>query len=193
MKRLFLRRLLVLVLLQGAWGLAQALPLTYSFDLGAAGSGSFSIKPNAAAPKVEAIELSAFEWDITGVGAFDLADLSVFSFGRWSAVNGLQPNASGLLSLGFALKTNTRSDTGVACAICIVAAQVAPSGVVNNQAAARTVVRAAGSPCGTSGVCQRLTARLGVVPEPASWPLVALALAMGPWFGRRPEPGQARG
>ena len=185
MKNLLLRRLLVLLLLHGAWGLAQALPLTYSFDLGAAGNGSFSIKPNAAAPQVEAIELSAFEWEIAGVGAFDLADLSVFGFGRWSPVNGLQPNSRGLLPLGFVLKTNTRSDTGVACAICIVAAQLAPPGAVNNQAAGRAVVRTSGSPCGTSGLCQGLTPRLSVVSEPASMSLLALALLMSPWTGRR--------
>lgn len=196
MKNNLVRRLLMLVLLQGAWGLAQALPLTYTFDLGAAGSGGFSIKSNASAPQVDATELSAFAWDIAGVGRFDLADLSVFSFGRWSALNGLQPNANGLLTLGFLLKTNTRGDTGVACAICIVAAQVALPGADNNRsaarAAARVVVRAVDSPCGNSGACRGVTPRLGVVPEPASWSLAALALVMGPCLARRRQPAEAR-
>ena len=184
MKSNFVRRLLALVVLQAAWGLAQAVPLTYIFDLGVAGSGSFSIKSNATAPQVDALELSAFAWDIASVGAFDLADLSVFSFSRWNPLHGLQPNTNGLLSLGFLLKTNTRSSTGVACAICIVAAQVAPPGVNNNRAAARVVLRALGSPCG-SGACRPLTPRLGVVPEPASLSLAVLALAVVPWLGRR--------
>lgn len=196
MKSNLLRRLLILVALQGAWGLAQALPLTYTFDLGTAGSGSFSIKSNTSAPQVDATELSAFEWDIAGVGGFDLADLSVFSFGRWSPLNGLQPNANGLLSLGFVLKTNTRSDSGVACAICIVAAQLAPPAADNNRsaarAAARVVVRAADSPCGRTGSCRGVTPRLGVVPEPASWSLAALALMMGAGLGRRRRPVDAR-
>ena len=184
MKSNFVRRLLALVVLQAAWGLAQAVPLTYTFDLGVAGSGSFSIKSNATAPQVDALELAAFAWDIANVGAFDLADLSVFSFSRWSPLHGLQPNTNGLLSLGFLLKTNTRSSTGVACAICIVAAQVAPPGVNNNRAAARVVLRALSSPCG-SGACRPLTPRLGVVPEPASLSLAVLALAIVPWLGRR--------
>ena len=183
MKSIFLRRLLALVMLQAAWGLAQAVPLTYTFDLGVAGNGSFTIKSNATAPQVDALELSAFAWDIAGVGAFDLADLSVFSFSRWSPLHGLQPNGNGLLSLGLLLKTNTRSSTGVACAICIVAAQVASPGVDNQRAAARVVVRALGSPCG-SGACRPLTPRLGVVPEPASLSLAALAVAIVPWLGR---------
>ncbi len=184
MKSIFLRRLLALVMLQAAWGLAQAVPLTYTFDLGAAGTGSFTIKSNATAPLVDALELSAFAWNIASVGAFDLADLSVFSFSRWSPLHGLQPNANGLLSLGLLLKTNTRSNTGVACAICIVAAQVAPPGVDNKRAAARVVVRALGSPCG-AGACRPLTPHLGVVPEPASLSLAALALVIVPWLGRR--------
>lgn len=187
----FLRRMLALVALLGAWGCAQALPLKYTFDLGAAGSGSFSIKSNATAPLVDRSELSAFDWHIAGVGGFDLTDLSVFSFGRWSSLNGLQPNANGLLSLGFVLKTNTRSDTGVACAICIVAAQVAPPGVKNSLAAARVVVRATGSPCGSRGACRALTPHLGVVAEPASWSLSALALTLGPWLRRRRQPRPA--
>jgi len=178
-------RLLALLLMVAGVGIAQATPLHYSFDFGTAGFGDFTVKADASAPLVEQTELSSFNWHVGGMGAFDLADLAAFNFSNWSPLLGAAPTNSGWLSLGFLLKTNTQSDTGVACVFCTATAQLAMPGTTLPGAIVRTRIRAVGSPCGT-GTCVGQTPTLTVVqapsngptavPEPSALALVALAL-----------------
>ncbi|MBK8960528.1 MAG: hypothetical protein IPM80_19460 [Proteobacteria bacterium] len=195
------RLLLLLVLVLGT-GIVRATPLHYSFDLGAAGSGDFTIRADASAPLVDQTELASFNWLVNGVGAFDLADLSTFSFSNWSPLLGASINSSGWVSLGFALKTSTLSDTGVACVLCFSTAQVAAPGTTVQGALARTRIRASASPCGTN-LCTSQTPSLALVaealaigpaavPEPSAMSLLALALLM-PAATRRARGARAAG
>ena len=93
------------------------------------------------------------------------------------------------MTLGFLLKTNTQSDTGVATA------QVAMPGTVHLGTSARVRIRAAGTPCVT-GTCvspsplvaivpEPLAIRPAAVPEPTALSLAALALFGVPLMQRR--------
>lgn len=179
-------RLLALLLLVTTVGVARATPVHYSFDFGSAGSGDFVIKADASAPMVEAGELTSFNWQVAGVGAFDLADLAAFNFSNWSPLLGATPTSSGLIALGFALKSGALSSTGVACTLCVSTAQLAAPGTSNQGALARTRVRASGSPCGNA-LCVSSTPTLALVaaplattptnvPEPSSLALAGVAL-----------------
>jgi hypothetical protein len=192
-------RLLALLLLVAGVGVAQAVPLHYSFDLGSAGFGDFRIKADATAPLVDQLELTSFNWHVAGVGAFDLADLAGFNFGGWTPLVGATTNANGLLSLGFLLKTSTQSDTGVACTLCVVTAQLALPGTNHGGTLARSRIRAAGTPCG-SGLCvaqaptlavvpEPLATNANAVPEPSALSLAALALLGAPLMKRRATRG----
>ena len=183
----FAPRLLALMLLLTGAGAAQAIPMTYAFDLGLAGNGSFTINPAADAPSVAVNELQAFAWNIPGVGGFDLADLFGFVFGGWDPLSGPVANANGLLAMSFALKTNTTSDTHVACVNCTVSALFAPPGTSNRGAVAQAVVFAAGTPCTQlgNGICAPLQPRLAAVPEPSTVSLALLALLGGPLLRRK--------
>ncbi len=187
-------RLLALLLLVTGVGIAQAVPLHYSFDLGSAGLGDFVIKADATAPLVDQNELSAFNWNVSGVGAFDLADLAAFNFSTWSPLLGASANSNGLLSFGFLLKSNTQSSLGVTCILCVATAQLAMPGTTQLGSTSRTRIRANGSPCGTNacvGQSPTLTivpeprnTRLSV-PEPTTLSLAALALFGLPFAKRR--------
>ena len=187
-------RLLALLLLVTGINIAQALPLHYSFDFGSAGAGDFTIKADATAPLVDQHELTAFNWQVAGVGAFDLADLAAFNFSTWSPVLGATANSNGLLSLGFLLKTNTHSSLGVSCVLCVATAQLALPGTTQQGSTVRTRIRASGSPCG-AGLCVGQSPTLTVVPEPrnarlsvpepTALSLVAMALFGVPFVRRR--------
>ena len=189
------RLLALLVLVMASAGYAQATPLHYSFDFGSAGSGDFVIKADASAPLVDQSELASFNWHVNGVGAFDLADLSAFSFSNWSPLLGATVNNSGWVALGFVLKTGTQSDTGVACTLCVATAQLAVPGTTVSGAVARTRIRASGSPCGSSACVDQaptlslvpdpLVISATAVPEPTALSLAGLALLGVPWLVRR--------
>ena len=180
-------RLVALMLLLIGASAAQAIPMTYAFDLGVAGNGSFAIKPAADAPSVVVNELQAFAWNIPGVGGFDLADLFGFVFGGWDPISGPVANANGLLAMSFTLKTNTASDTGVVCVTCTASALFAPPGTSNRGAVAQAVVFAAGTPCTQlgNGICAPSQPRLAAVPEPSTVSLAVLALLGGPLLRRK--------
>ncbi len=192
-------RLLALLLLVTGVGVAQAVPLHYSFDFGTAGSGDFRIKADATAPLVDQFELSSFNWHIAGVGAFDLADLAAFNFSTWTPLLGATANSNGLLALGFLLKTNTQSDSGVACTLCVATAQLAMPGSSHQGTFARTRIRANGTPCGAATcvsqsptltvVSEPRATRLAAVPEPTALSLAALALLGVPLMKRRTARG----
>lgn len=181
-------RLLLLLALVIGTGIAQATPLHYTFDLGSGGSGDFTIKSSANAQLVEVTELASFNWQVSGVGAFDLADLNTFSLSNWSPAGGVSVTSSGFVSLGFALKSSTLSDSGMACVTCFTAAQFALPGTTAPGASARTRIRASGSPCGTN-LCVGQAPRLGQVPEPSALSLAALALLALPLLKRRARRG----
>lgn len=188
-----------------AVGAAEAVPLSYSFTLGAAGSGGFTVRADADAPIIQynasRHELSAFNWDIPGVGSFDLADLGVFSLSSWNPASGLVASG-GSLSLLFSLKAGASSDTGVGCLTCTLFSVVSwpPSGQQSN-ALGLVMINAQGSPCTSpGGLCAPLVPVLSVaesaptarllrvadVPEPSSLVLALAALAGVPlWRGRR--------
>lgn len=181
-------RLLLLLALVIGTGIAQATPVHYRFDLGSAGAGEFTIKYNASASVVDVTELSAFRWNVSGVGVFDLADLKTFSFSNWSPLLGAMPNNSGWVSLGFVLKPSALSDRGVACVTCFTTAQMPVPGASAPGAEARTRIRAAGSPCGAN-LCVGQSPRLTLVPEPNALSLATLALAALPLLKRRARRG----
>lgn len=177
-------RLLLLLALVIGTGIAQATPVHYRFDLGSAGAGEFTIKYNASAPLVDVTELAAFHWNVSGVGAFDLADLKTFSLSNWSPLLGATVNNTGWVSLGFVLKSSALSDHGVACVTCFTTAQMPAPGTTAPGAVARTRIRAAGSPCGAD-LCVGQSPRLTLVPEPHALSLATLALCALPWLKRR--------
>lgn len=187
-------RMLALLVLVTSMGIARATPLHYSFDFGTAGAGDFTIKADASAPLVDQNELASFNWHVAGIGAFDLADLSAFGFSSWSPLLGASANSNGWLALGFVLKTGALSDAGVACALCVSAAQLALPNTTAPGALVRTRIRATGSPCG-SGLCVGQTPTLALVPapvvvhdnavpEPTALSLAGLALLSMAWRKR---------
>jgi hypothetical protein len=162
------------VLLAG-WSVAHAVPLSYAFDIGIGGTGSFTITPGADAPAVTygtagpPNELTAFSWTIPGVGIFDINDLAGFSLSPWDPLVGLQDPTE----LIVVLSANAVGDTGTVCATCgFLSLLNSPNG------GAQIEIDAPGSPCAdfAPGPCGSLTGTLTAVPEPSTLSLIALAL-----------------
>lgn len=164
-----------LLILLGGWSGAHAVPLSYAFDMGIGGTGSFTITPGADAPDVtyaiagQPNEVTAFSWNIPGVGTFDINDLGSFFLSPWDPLVGLQdPTELGVLSTA-----NAVSDTGTVCATCgFLSLLNSPNG------GAQIEIDAPGTSCNdfAPNLCGSLTATLTAVPEPSTLSLIALAL-----------------
>lgn len=196
-------RAFALLTLLALGGVAQAMPLGFTFDLGMAGTGEFTVSPAADGPALQhgtglQQELTAFDWHIPGVGRFDLGDLSTFLLGGWDPLTGPVP-AAGYVTLDLRLRSDALSDTQVACPSCWLVAAFGwgTDGAPTENGYGLARIRAVGTPCGATTLCSTLTPRLAVlappvttlrvadVPEPSSFALAVLAALGLPAFLRR--------